>query len=178
MFNLNEKIVYPGYGVARITQVVKKKIADQEVAFYELTFLSKEATILVPVANSDSAGLRSLSTSENIRSAFELLSTSLRRFNQFEANQTNWNKRNKDYQNKLKTGSLKDLLEIYRDLRYISGQKELSFGEKTLLTQTETLLVEEIAIVEEIDKNKAIEQLRAICSVHLQKFNEKPQVRI
>lgn len=57
---------------------------------------------------------------------------------------------------------MKDLTEIYRDLRHISMHKELSFGEKNLLAQTEALLVEEIALVEQRLQERIIEQLRLL----------------
>ena len=63
---------------------------------------------------------------------------------------TNWNKRNKEYQGKIRTGNLREICEIYKDLKHIQCQKELSFGEKNLLHQTEGLLVEEIALVSNI----------------------------
>ena len=75
---------------------------------------------------------------------------------------TNWNKRNKEYQGKLRTGDLCEICEIYRHLKHVELQKELSFGEKTLLHQTEALLVEEIAIVRNISENEAADYLRSL----------------
>ena len=71
------------------------------------------------------------------------------KIDQHELSASNWNRRNKEYQNKLRTGSLKDISEIYKDLKHIANHKELSFGEKNLLSKTELLLVEEIAAAEE-----------------------------
>ena len=80
----------------------------------------------------------------------------------YDVTTNNWNKRNKEYQCKLRTGNLSEICKIYRDLRHIAAYKELSFGEKNLLHQTEALLVEEIALVENVGEEKAIEQLRSI----------------
>jgi len=175
MFCLNEKVVYPGQGVAKINRFVQKTVGNQEVTFYELTFINKDVTILVPTSNAVSIGLRALCSSDYIKSAFQLFNYSDKRKDLFEYVTINWNKRNKEYQNKLRTGSLKDLLEIYRDLRMMSGQKELSFGEKNLLQQTEALLVEEIALVEKITHEKTIEQLRSLCSIHSQAKNSRTE---
>ncbi len=46
-------------------------------------------------------------------------------------------------------------------LKHIEQYKELSFGEKTILHQTEALLVEEIVLVCEVAREKAIQQLRS-----------------
>ncbi len=168
MFCLNEKVVYPGQGVAKINRFINKNVGNQEVTFYELTFLNKDFTVLVPTQNAGTIGLRALSSSDYIREIFRLLDHSARRRSLFEYATINWNKRNKEYQSKLRTGSLKDLLEIYRDLRLMATHKELSFGEKSLLQQTEALLVEEISLVEKITQEKTIEQLRSLCSIQSQ----------
>ena len=72
----------------------------------------------------------------------------------------------KEYQLKLKTGTLRELSEIYRDLHFIAGHKELSFGEKHLLQQIESLLVEKISLVEQLGQEKTMEHLRSLCSAH------------
>ncbi len=166
MFCLNEKVVYPGHGVARINRIVTKQVGGQDSAFYELVFINKEMTVLVPTDNVDSVGVRPLSTHELVKDAFSTLAEPARRLNHNEFTASNWNKRNKEYQLKLKTGNLRDLSQIYRDLHCISVHKELSFGEKHLLQQIENLLVEEISLVEELGQEKTIEHLRSLCSVH------------
>lgn len=169
MFCLNEKVVYPGHGVARVQRIITKLVGGCEASFYELIFLNKDMTVLVPTANADAVGLRPLSSHELIQDVFITLTAPARRINHFEFTASNWNKRNKEYQLKLKTGDLKELSEIYRDLHFISTHKELSFGEKHLLAQIESLLVEEISLVEELGQEKTIEHLRALCSAHIQK---------
>ena len=78
---------------------------------------------------------------------------------------SNWNKRSKDYQCKLRTGDLYEICRIYRDLNHLATRKELSFGEKSLLHQTEALLVEEISLVMEMGEEKAMARLRSLFSV-------------
>lgn len=164
MFCLNEKVVYPGHGVARINRIIKKNVGGQEATFYELAFLNKDVTVLVPTNNINSVGIRPLSTNDHLNDVFSLLTAPARRISHYEFTASNWNKRNKEYQHKLRTGSLKDLSEIYRDLKHISIQKELSFGEKNLLNQIEALLAEEISLIEHVAQEKAAEKLRDLCS--------------
>lgn len=165
MFSLNEKVVYPGHGVARINRLIKKTMAGKESTFYELTFLSKDVTVLVPTQNAEAVGLRPLSSQEHIKIVLATLTEPVKRTNPYESTASNWNKRNKEYQTKLRTGSIKDLLEIYRDLRSIATQKELSFGEKSLLHQAETLLVEEIALVRHTATENVLEELRGLYAI-------------
>lgn len=163
MFLLNEKVVYPGHGVAQVNRIIKKRVAGTLVSFFELKFLNKDMTILVPLHNIKSVGIRPLSSSQGIDDIFKLLAKPSSGI-YHDSTATNWNKRNKDYQGKLRTGDLREICAIYRDLKYISQQKELSFGEKNLLHQTEALLVEEISIVQNIGSDKAMQHVRSLVS--------------
>ncbi len=160
MFTVSDTVVYPGQGVAQVNRAIEKTIAGHTVQFYELTFLNKDMTILIPVHSLDSTGIRRLSSLKTINGMFDMLSEPTTK-DIHELTASNWNKRNKEYQCKLRTGDLEEIGRVYRDLKFISTQKELSFGEKNLLHQTEILLAQEISIVKQVDEDKAIEQLRS-----------------
>ncbi|MCX5921712.1 MAG: hypothetical protein NTX86_00045 [Candidatus Dependentiae bacterium] len=162
MFVLGEKVVYAGHGVAKISRVVEKKVAGATANFFELKFVNKDMTILVPTNNLDAVGVRRLSSREKINDIFAILSQPLQSVSHDLVISNNWNKRNKDYQCRLRSGNLSEICMIYRDLKCMAAQKELSFGEKGLLVQTEALLVEEIAIVENMQEDMAMEQLRSL----------------
>ncbi len=160
MFTRNEKVVYPGHGVAVINAVIEKKIAGKVSQFFELRFINKEMTILVPTDNAIAVGIRPLSSSDHINDIFKKLAQPTVKND--EVVLSNWNKRNKGYQEKLRSGDLLAISAIYRDLRHVEYYKELSFGEKHLLLQTESLLVEEISIVNNMEVNRATECLRTL----------------
>ncbi len=162
MFVLGEKVVYAGHGVAKISRVIEKKVAGSTTSFFELKFLSKDMTILIPTHNLSAVGVRRLSSRAMIDDIYKLLAQPAVDAPVYDVTTSNWNKRNKEYQCKLRTGNLSEICKIYRDLRHIAASKELSFGEKNLLHQTEALLVEEIALVENVGEEKAIERLRAV----------------
>jgi len=124
-------------------------------------------TILVPTNNLSSVGVRRLSTDKNIKDIFSMLSEPFEKVT-YDLVLSNWNKRNKEYQCRLRTGNLHEICKIYKDLKHISVQKELSFGEKNLLHQTEALLVEEISIVKNVGEDQAVEQLRSLVSAVVQ----------
>ena len=159
MFARNDKVVYPGQGVPIISCVIEKKIAGRSLQFFELRFLNKDMTILVPTENANEVGIRPLSSAEYINDIFKILAQPVMA-KQLDAAVSNWNKRNKEYQGKLRSGNLLELCAIYRDLRHIEVNKELSFGEKSLLQQTESLLIEEISIVTKVPVTDAAKQLK------------------
>lgn len=162
MYRVNEKVVYPGHGVALIQGIIEKRIDNKVVTFYELKLLNKGMTILTPTANTAAVGLRPLSSGQEIDDIFKEFMKPARKSRNEQVMPINWNRRNKEYQSKLRTGSLAGISEIYHDLLSIAQYKELSFGEKNLLQQTEGLLVEEISAVHKLEEEKAIERLRSI----------------
>ena len=113
------------------------------------------------LGNACSVGIRKLSTRKGIEDVLMLVSQPAGAPVQDNC-MMNWNKRNREYLGKIRSGDLLEIGTIYRNLQHISTHKELSFGEKNLLHQTELLLAEEISIVNEVIPETATEQLRTL----------------
>lgn len=161
MFKLNDKVIYPGHGVANVESITEKVIAGTSVLFIKLSFLFKDMTILVPIYNADSIGLRYPSTSKGVKDSMdELCRKPEKKLESLDFTPSGWNKRNKDYQLKIQGGRLLDIVKIYRDLMYISLQKELSFGERTLLQNVEDLIAQELQVVKSLSRDAIIQDIR------------------
>ena len=70
MFEVKDKVVYPGHGVAIIDEIIEKQIAGTNVNFFKLTFLYKDMTILLPVHNIQSSGVRYPGKGDEVTNAF------------------------------------------------------------------------------------------------------------
>ena len=161
MFELNTKVVYPGHGVALVESLIEKKVSGTTITFFKLSFLYKDMTILLPTHNLDSTGVRFLSDEKMVKKAMKaLLIEPGKEIEQLDLSPSGWNKRNKEYQSRIQSGKLLDIVSIYRDLMHISVQKELSFGEKSLLHATEELLVQEIIEVQAKERTSVLQELR------------------
>jgi CarD family transcriptional regulator len=161
MFKVGERVVYPGHGVAVIAGIIVKKIGQKAEHFFELKFVNRDVTALVPTENAITLGMRSLCSIEHVAIIYTILEQPYVPVCA-EAIIENWNKRSKKYMGKMRTGDLKVLGAIYHHLRHIGKKKELSFGEKNVLIQTENMLAEEIALVENIAKEAAVEKVRSL----------------
>jgi Transcriptional regulators, similar to M. xanthus CarD len=75
MFNLNEFVFYPGYGVCIVESISKKTIGSAEMSFYNIRVLENNAKIMIPVKNESEVGLRLLIKENEIQK----FSTFLRR---------------------------------------------------------------------------------------------------
>lgn len=173
MFQVNEKVVYPGYGVAIISKLVKRQIAGKSTSFYELKFYDKDMAVLVPENRIEIVGIRRLSSDTDLKDMFKILSKPIE-YQKQEVGVNNWNRRNKKYQLDLRSGDLFKLSSIYRDLQTISHDKELSFGERNLHSKIESMLIEEISAVRDIDKREALAYLQksTICIKKVTHANE------
>lgn len=157
MFLLNEKVVYPGYGVAIINRLVERLVLGKKTNFFELKFYSKDMTVLIPEDRLESIGIRKLSTTKELAAMYDKLGMFDVHDIITEHNASTWNKRNKEYQAKLRSGQLFQISAIYKELQLIALDKELSFGERNLFNQIEFLLIEEISAVKQ---NEATEDIR------------------
>jgi CarD family transcriptional regulator len=160
MFCLNDMVVYPAFGVAKLTREVVKKIEKEEIFFYELNFINKDVKILIPKDNINSVGLRNLNQKDYIEDVLKSFFSSYSDSWLNEVSLTSWNRRTKDYQAKIRCGNMKDIAKIYRDLKNIEQNKTLSFGEKAILNQVEELFCEEISIVYGKDIREVIMSIR------------------
>jgi CarD family transcriptional regulator len=161
MFKLNDSVVYPGHGVAVVEEIIEKNFSGSAIQFLKLTFLFKDMTILVPMYNIVNTGIRYPESPETIQEIIEELSKkSEKKFESIDFTPSGWNRRNKDYQLRMQSGKLLEIAKIYRDIMHISQQKDLSFGERTLLQSVEELLVQELLVVTKKDRELVVQMLR------------------
>jgi CarD family transcriptional regulator len=159
MFKKGDKVVYPAHGIGVIDDVEQKMVVGKKRLFYVIKILENGVTVMTPVDNVDKVGLRGLSDKKEISRALK----TLRKEVELSLNE-NWNRRQKGYFNKIKTGSLFEVAEVYRDLYLLQLEKELSFGERKMLDNARFLIVSEIAEAKGIELKKAEKLVeKAVC---------------
>jgi len=162
MFKLNDNVIYPGHGVAVVEEIIEKTVSGAPIQFFKLTFLFKDMTILAPLYNSTVIGIRCPSSVAEIDQAVgELAKKPDKKLESIDFTPSGWNRRHKDYQLKIQNGRLLDVAQIYRDLMYISQQKDLSFGERAVLQIVEELFVQEVQIVLSHEREVVVQMLRS-----------------
>ena len=127
--------------------------------FYSLRMLDSGTMVLVPVDNVETVGLRRAIENTEVKKLFTLLG------NGKIINHQNWKGRFKDISDKMRTGSIYDVVDVLKNLNHLSKSKNLSFREKRMLDRAKFLVVSEIAAVmgdtdELIDQkvNKALDR--------------------
>ena len=154
MFKKGDLTVYPAHGVGIIEQIETQEISGCRQDFYVIKILDNNMKIMVPVQNADSVGLRDLIGQSEISDLYSIL----KKRDVVIDNQT-WNRRYREYMDKIKTGSVYEVAEVYRDLLILKEDKDLSFGERKMLDTARSLLIKEISLAKKVEESQIEEEL-------------------
>ena len=158
-FEVGDKVIYPNHGLGVVRCIETRTIMGTTCGFYSLRMADSDTTVLVPVDNVDGVGLRRAIGDREIKKLFTLLG------NGKIDNHQNWKGRFKDNSDKMRTGSIYDVVDVLKNLTFLAKSKNLSFREKRMLDRAKFLVVSEISEVvgdsaEAIDErvNKALDR--------------------
>ena len=156
-FKQGDMAVYPAHGVGEVKGVETREISGAKQKFYILKILDNSMTIMVPTDNIKSVGLREIIDEDEVDEVFEILKE-----RDISIDTQTWNRRYREYMDKIKTGSVYEIAEVLRDLSLLKFEKELSFGERKMLDMARNLLVRELAVAterEEINIHQEIQKI-------------------
>lgn len=142
MFKIGDLAVYPAQGVGIIERIEQRKISGCQEDFFVMRILENNMIIMIPSSNVANVGLRQIIDRKEVPKVFSILKE---RDSRIGNNQT-WNRRYRDYMEKIKSGSVYEVAAVYRDLTNIKQDKELSFGERKMLDTARSLLIKEISL--------------------------------
>ena len=113
MFQINELVVYPAQGVGRIERIDSQEIGGCTADYYIVRILSNSVTLMVPVKNAANVGLRHVCSLRSGQEVFE----SLKDRSDFTGyTGQNWNRRYREYSEKLKSVDLADVAYVLKEL--------------------------------------------------------------
>ena len=139
-FAVNEHVVYPIQGVGEIQAIEKRMFRENEVLYYDIYFETPDMTVMVPVENAESIGLRKIVSSKEALKALELLNK------EYEQANTDWKTRNQQNLDLLKKGTISDIAQVVKTLYDRSTSKELPIQERKLFDNASKLLIDEISL--------------------------------
>ena len=141
MFKKGDLAVYPAHGVGIIETIESQEISGCRQDFYIIRILDNNMKIMVPTQNVENVGLREIIGHKEVSKLYSIL----KKRDIVIDNQT-WNRRYREYMDKIKTGSVFEVAEVYRDLLMLKEEKDLSFGERKMLDTARTLLVKKFSL--------------------------------
>src|ERR1700724_1418486 len=156
-FRVGDLAVYPAHGVAQVVGIETREISGNKQTFYILKILENGMKIMIPTRNAGAVGLRELIRADEVDEVFEILKS-----REVAVEGQTWNRRYREYMEKIKTGSVFEIAEVLRDLSLLKFEKDLSFGERKMLDTARNLLIKELSLAKGVNEDDIEGALKSI----------------
>ena len=170
MFNVGDKIVYPMHGAGIIEKIEERAILDEKQTYYIIK-MPGEVKVMVPTAKAEEIGVRNIidkDTAGKVINVLEQDSTEM---------SLKWNKRYRKKKKKMKSGDVFEVADIVRNLTFKQKDKGLSTTEKKMLLNARQILVSELVLAGDKQKEEVEElvndKINASYEVHVASLEEK-----
>lgn len=155
MFNIGDKVVYPMHGAGVIEGIEEREISGAKMSYYIIKLPLGDMRAMVPLEQAENVGLRQVVAGEELRKVLEDMKSS----NVIVTD--NWNHRYRSNLEKIKNGSIHDIVEVVHTLTIRNRQKGLSTGEKKMFENARKLLISELVLAQNIEEDQALEILES-----------------
>ena len=148
MFKVGDKIVYPMHGAGTIESIEEREILGEKQKYYIMKMPVGDIKVMVPTKNAELIGVRDVVDGNVAQNVLEVLGKEATDMS------SNWNKRYRDNQDKMKSGDICEVADVVRNLTFRAKIKPLATGEKKMLTNAKQILVSELVLAEAMDKDQ------------------------
>lgn len=149
MFHIGDRVVYPMYGAGIIQNMEEKTIDCRKETYYVIDMPIGNLKITVSVNKAEQLGLRQIVDSQEVYTALHDSLTIQGKISE------NWNQRYKENLEKIKTGKIDKLAEVVRNLWNREKERGLSSAEKKMFSNAKQILISEVILFEDINKEEA-----------------------
>ncbi len=157
-FKVGDLAVYPAHGVGRIDAIETRVVNGEKHDFYIMKILENGMVIMIPTWNVESVGLRDVVAKKEVPKIMEVIKSK----KELTIDNQTWNRRYREYMDKIKTGSLYEVAEVFRDLSLLKLTKDLSFGERKLYDTAHNLLIKELSTANETDEKSVAKEIEGL----------------
>lgn len=157
-FQVGEKVVYPNHGVGTIENISTRSFGSSQEHFYLLRLTYNSMTVMVPFSHVADVGLRKVTRAGEIARVLTFLASGSVKFS------ADWKLRYKVNSEKMRSGALPEIAEVFKALTIIQAEKPLSFREKKMLDCARRMLISEVSICRGINEVEAVDILRKALS--------------
>jgi len=152
-YKVGHHVVYPTHGVGRIMAEETQMIGTIELRMLVISFEKDKMTLRVPVHRATAAGLRPVSSADQMKKVFITLKSRAR------TSRGMWSRRAQEYETKINSGNIFSIAEVVRDLHQNVDQSERSYSERMIYESALSRLVGEFAAAEAISHETATDKL-------------------
>lgn len=147
MFSIGEKVVYPMYGAGVIEDKTELIIDGVGCEYFVLKICVGDLKISVAPDKMERLGIRKVMLPEEVMDIVTNTTT--------VEMADNWNQRYKDNLEKIKTGELVQVVEVYKTLMEREKNRSLSSAEKKMLGSVKHIVISEMMLTQDISKLQA-----------------------
>jgi len=160
MFKVGDLAVYPAHGVGVIEAIENKEVMGKKQSFYVMKIMGNGMKIMIPTMSVKAVGLREIILEKEIPKVYEILKNK-----DVTIDKQTWNKRYREYLERIKTGSVFEIASVLRDLFILKSDKNLSFGERKMMDTAKNLLVKELSVATNAQESEVEHNLQKIFSM-------------
>lgn len=139
-YSIGDKVVHPMHGAGIVESIKEIETGGKKKLYYELKFAVGNMVTNIPVENVDKIGIRSIISRDEAKRVME----------SFCAYQVcidnNWNKRQRENLNKIKSGDIYIVVGVLKDLMFREQSKGLSTSERKTLSTARQIVVSELVL--------------------------------
>ena len=147
-FEIGQKAVFPAHGVGVIRGIEDMEIQGVQYRFYVMKILNDGSIIRQNIETALAEGMRNIIPEEAVERVLEVL-----RDRSTPADKQTWNRRYREYTQKIKTGDPLEVASVLRDLALLKLGKTLSFGERKMYDKAFDLVTQELAVARDSDED-------------------------
>lgn len=158
-FKVGDMAVHPSHGVGEVSAVEERDLGGSRTACYVLKIIDTGLTVMVPVVAAERVGLRAVMKKREAQRIIDIL-----RAPEVAVDLQPWNRRFRAYTEMLKSGLPSEIAKVLRDMYRLKFDKDLSFGERRLLDQARSLLIQELALAKKVEPTVIEAEIQQIFS--------------
>ena len=149
MYSIGDKIVYPMHGAGVIEQLEEKQMGEETNLYYVLNIPVGNLKVTISSKKVDDLGVRYACQEKE---ALDVLDN----FTEIPTDiPENWNKRYEYNMQKVKSGRLSQVLEVYLSSYSRERERSLSGMEKKLLFTAKQAIISELIVSQNIERSDA-----------------------
>ncbi len=154
-FGVGDKVVHPYHGPGRIASIERREFFEEPKHYYVIEIPTQGLVLHVPKRKADTIGVRPAMPQEELRRVLEILRSTPRPLS------GDYKERQEEIWEKLKTGHPVQIAEAVRDLTWHQKEGHLTKKDTDYLDRGQELLAAEMALVSDIEVDKAHQEIEA-----------------
>lgn len=152
-YKIGDRVLYPMHGAGVIEAIEEKEILGELHSYYILRLPAGDMKVMIPMKNAAEIGVRDIISTDEAKSVLALFDSHMC------TEDSNWNKRYRDNMDKLRSGDIKEVLDVVKHLMVRDKKKGLSTGERKMLTNAKQILFSELVLAKAAEMDEIENQL-------------------